>query len=139
MKEKILAAVLLLTPLFIPSLPVNSLESVTGQPTPLPSTNRAQVPQPIQLIQRTDIISQQTANVYPPEIVKDFISICTKQSPVSGVNLEPICACSIKRIQDQYTLSQFISIASEMTETKKPPEKLVNIAMQCALENLPGR
>lgn len=118
-------------------LPATSLEPRTLPPAPIPS-NTAQVP-PIQPTQGTDTTSQPTANVYPPAMVEAFMSTCAKQGNVGGVSMQPICACSIKKIQNQYTLSEFMSIAAQMAETKKPPEQIVQIAVECAFENLSGR
>jgi hypothetical protein len=119
-------------------LPVTSLEPRTLPSAPIPS-NTAQVPPPIQPTQGTDTTSQPTANVYPPEMVEAFMSTCAKQGNVGGVSMQPICACSIKKIQNQYTLSEFMSIAAQMAETKKPREQIVQIAVECAFENLSGR
>ena len=51
--------------------------------------------------------------------------------------MEPVCACLIKKIQNQYTLGEFLSMSMEMTESKKPAEKMMQIAVECALENVP--
>jgi hypothetical protein len=60
---------------------------------------------------------------------------CAKEGNVRGVNMEPVCACLIKKIQNQYTLGEFLSISLEMTDSKKPPEKIMQIAVECALES----
>ena len=51
--------------------------------------------------------------------------------------MEQVCDCTINKIQNQYTLGEFMTMAMEMTETKKPPEKMMQIGLECALENVP--
>jgi hypothetical protein len=61
---------------------------------------------------------------------------CTQQGDIKGVKIEQICGCSINKIQNEYTLDEFMRVALDMAETKKPPQKLVQIATECAIEGL---
>jgi hypothetical protein len=61
---------------------------------------------------------------------------CSKRGNVGGVNIEPICACSINKIQNEYTLDEFMSIVLDMAENKKPPQRFVQIATECTVDSL---
>jgi hypothetical protein len=42
----------------------------------------------------------------------------------------------MNKIQNEYTLDQFMSIALDMADNKKTPDRLVQIATECAAESL---
>lgn len=50
--------------------------------------------------------------------------------------MQQVCACSINKIQNEYTLSEFLTLSLDMAQSKKPPEKMMQIAVECAFENL---
>lgn len=66
--------------------------------------------------------------IYPPEIVKNYIDSCTAGR---GLEVEAVCACTIKRIQTIYTLEEFKKINSQIQVTGKIPPSLIVILNAC--------
>ncbi len=64
---------------------------------------------------------------------------CTKGRNAEGVNMQSVCSCSINKIQNEYPLDEFMVIVFDMADKKQPPERIVQIATECALSNLSGR
>lgn len=155
MRITIITAALFLSPLFFatPSQAENpELVTVSSQPpisatpllppvAPLASTT-AQAPRPLPPKPENPTTSQQQpANIYPSRLVQSFMEGCTKkESNIGGVNMQSVCSCSINKIQNEYPLEEFMVMVLDMAEKKnKPPERIVQIATECAIENLSGR
>lgn len=146
-----------LPPLNIPPLPSLSQSIPLPQISKKPRSSRLlepsiteerAVPKPIPAPQTTlprqeanppSQPSQQPANIYPPRLVQVFMDACTKEGNVGGINSEQVCTCSINKIQNEYTLEEFMNLSLDMIEKKNPPERIVQIAVECALENLSPR
>lgn len=119
-------------PLPIAPLPPLStpIPPVPGLPTPVQGAQAT----PPRL--ETNTPSQQPVNTYPPKLVQSFINACAKDDKIRGVNMQQVCTCSINKIQNEYTLNEFLTISLDMAQSKKPPEKVMQIAVECAFENL---
>lgn len=70
----------------------------------------------------------QATNVYPKAIVDLFMNQCVGNS---GSQLQPFCACTIERIQKNYTIDQFIQIGQDLQSGKPMPDQFNQIVRSC--------
>lgn len=68
------------------------------------------------------------AKPYPSEVVKNYIETCTASR---GPEVEAICSCTIRKIQDVYTLEEYQTINSQLQKTGKLPPALIIILNAC--------
>ncbi|MBE9126845.1 MULTISPECIES: hypothetical protein [unclassified Coleofasciculus] len=73
---------------------------------------------------QTAELSEQAVNAYPPQIVQVFMNGCVGER---GSEFEPLCACAIEQIQNEYTLEEFLVIALEMDAEKEMPEEFTPV------------
>jgi len=119
-------------------LRVAPLATVPTSAVPIPPST-AQAPGPIQPRSENPTTSPQPTNTYPPRLIQGFMEGCTKGRNFEGVNMQSVCSCSINKIQNEYPLDEFMVIVFDMADKKQPPERIVQIATECALTNLSGR
>jgi hypothetical protein len=122
MKLNILTAAIVLIPLCLA--------------TPLSAQTKETLPSSNQNALSTSTSSVQPTHQYPPQVVQTFMSACTQPRNNPSINMEQVCTCSINKIQNHYSLEQFITIALEMNDKKEPPQEMKEFALQCAVETL---
>ena len=104
--------------------------------TPLRAETLEQLPQAVSPALETNTSSPHPTHKYPPQVVQAFMNACNQPSKDQSVNMEQVCACSINKIQNQYSLEQFITLSFEMKDKKEPPKELMELALQCTVETL---
>ena len=65
---------------------------------------------------------RRTADVYPPEIVRNFMTTCTTRSS------ERVCRCAIDALQQRYTLDEFTRFETRMRSGEVPKEMMDAVA-----------
>jgi hypothetical protein len=70
------------------------------------------------------------ANEYPAAVVQGFLNGCTRSDPNSSTLAEG-CNCAIGRIQDTYTLSEFIDISEQYVQQGTFPQEFIDAAVSC--------
>jgi hypothetical protein len=124
MKLNILSTAIVLIPLcWVTSLTAQASE-------PLPSSNSSAL--------ETSTSSPPLTHKYPPHLVQAFVNACNQPRTRNNqsINMEQVCTCSINKIQNQYSLEQFITLSFEMKDKEEPPKELMELALQCTLETL---
>lgn len=119
MKLSILSVAIFLTPLCLA--------------TTLKAETLRQLPQVVSS-EETNNSSASPTHKYPPQIVQAFMTACNRPDKNLGINMEQICTCSINKIQNQYTLEQFITIGLAIKDKKEPPNEIIDLALQCFTE-----
>ncbi|WP_425216493.1 hypothetical protein [Tumidithrix helvetica] len=66
-------------------------------------------------------------NDYGAAFVKSYMDSCVESS---GGKVD-YCKCTINKIQDKYTLDEFVKISQELTPGKEPPPKFLEIINAC--------
>jgi hypothetical protein len=99
--------------------PATTPATPSASPTPVASATPAATPTPGG--------KAKTKNVYDEVFVKSYMEGCVKSS-----NNAPYCECTITKIQDQYTLEEFIKITQSMTPGQEPPAEMMKIVTACA-------
>ena len=69
------------------------------------------------------------AAAYPPIIVNGFMSGCT----AGDADREPVCRCAIGKIQDRYSLTDFINLAQRL-QNGEPTDELTPIVIECLVQ-----
>ncbi|MBE9115883.1 hypothetical protein IQ249_08260 [Lusitaniella coriacea LEGE 07157] len=76
-------------------------------------------------------LAQETAsptNPYPPQAIQAWMSVCVRDdSPEAQV----FCQCTIDKIQNRYTIEQFIQLGQNIQSGQKPPEEFNQIVQSC--------
>jgi len=84
--------------------------------------------------------AQQPGNVYPNEIVQQFVSSCSSSAIGSGLpeNLaQNTCQCMIGELQKRYSLEEFAALPQQVQQNQQAAATLARIAQSCAPQ-LPG-
>lgn len=81
---------------------------------------------------KSDTKSQSTAHVYPEVIVTRFMEACAKDR---GAKVEAVCRCSIKEIQNKYSLEEFKKVLQDTKASGKPSEQIREIIQSCRSSN----
>ena len=77
---------------------------------------------------KSDTKSQSTTHVYPEVLVQRFMEACTKDR---GAKVEAVCRCSIKEIQNKYSLEEFKKVLQDTKASGKPSEQIREIIQSC--------
>jgi hypothetical protein len=72
--------------------------------------------------------AQQKPYSYPPEIVRSYITSCTAGR---GRAVEAICACTIRKIQKNYSLEAFKKINNDIAAGRQIPPPMIDILKSC--------
>ena len=65
------------------------------------------------------------ADVYPPEVVGNFMSACTARSD------EGVCSCALDALERRYSVEQFLGLEARMRGGEMPKE-MIDAAAGCA-------
>jgi hypothetical protein len=68
---------------------------------------------------------RQRGNVYPPEVVENFMRACTVRAS------EKACRCSLAEIQRRYTLEQYRALEAAIAADKQVPGELREVSAAC--------
>ena len=71
------------------------------------------------------------ANAYPDAIVQGFLSGCERSEP-GNQRLVAACNCAIERIQNTYTLADFLNIAATLLQQGSLPPDFASVINDCA-------
>jgi hypothetical protein len=107
--------------------------------TPLSAQTKEQLPSSNSNAQQTSTSSPDPTRKYPPQLVQAFTNACIQGSNSQSLNMKQFCACSINKIQNLYSLEQFLTISLEIKDNKKPPKEFLELGLQCAVETLSSR
>ncbi len=107
----------------------SSTSPVPSNTSPVPSSTS---PAPSNTSPTPGDISQQPSNVYPPQLIQDFMEGCVE---AGGAGSQPICTCAIEQIQKKYDLGEFLEISGDLLNGGPIPEQLVKIAQSCVLSS----
>ncbi|MEQ9670799.1 hypothetical protein [Coleofasciculus sp. G2-EDA-02] len=78
--------------------------------------------------QTPDMTPQEPTNAYPPEIVQIYLENCVGDRPEE---IRAFCTCTIEKIQETYTLDEFIEIGQELQDGQPEPEEFRQIITSC--------
>jgi len=70
------------------------------------------------------------ANAYPDALVQGFLNGCMRADP-NNAKLAEGCNCAIGKIQDSYTLSEFIDITQRYVQQGTFPQEFIDAAVSC--------
>ena len=76
--------------------------------------------------------SPSPVHMYPPRLVQLFMTGCVKSTRAA---FQQACACMIEKIQNKYTLEQFLEMGLDIKEGRRPPNGFIEIAVNCAIHN----
>ncbi len=79
-------------------------------------------------------VKSNSPNIYPEKVKQAFIKGCSKNR---GVRMEAPCSCAINKLQEKYTLAEFMEISIDLSEGKTPPTAFMQIVFQCVSEFAP--
>ncbi|HAG82450.1 MAG TPA: hypothetical protein DCL61_15135 [Cyanobacteria bacterium UBA12227] len=82
--------------------------------------------------QAADVTPEEPTSTYPPEVVQIYVDNCVMRG---GAEIRPFCACTIEKIQETYTLQEFLEIGQNLQAGKKAPRNFDQIITTC-LEDL---
>lgn len=92
--------------------------------TPFISVLTAMAPQGIAMSQTPVYSTKQ--NRYPADVVQSYLKGCN----TNGQNSE-FCNCTIAKLQQRYSLTQFETLATQMVSTGSIPPALLKVASEC--------
>jgi len=75
-------------------------------------------------------IDPPAANAYPDSIVQGFLSGCERSDPTNQ-RLVAACNCAIDRIQNTYTLADFLNIAANLLQQGNLPPDFTGVINDC--------
>ncbi len=82
----------------------------------------------LSLLSLTTTGTRAQAQGYTSEIINNFINSCTAGR---GRIVENICTCYIRKIQQEYTFSEFQQVNRNIAAGRRPPETLIEIQQSC--------
>jgi hypothetical protein len=78
--------------------------------------------------QTPDVTPQEPTNTYPPEMVQIYIENCVGDRPEE---IRAFCTCTIEKIQETYTLNEFMQIGQDLQAGQPEPEEFRQIITSC--------
>ncbi|MEE3719104.1 hypothetical protein V2H45_20375 [Tumidithrix elongata RA019] len=93
----------------------------TASPSATPTTSPSATP-------KGEENTSKPKNDYGEAFVKSYMDSCVESS---GGKVD-YCKCTINKIQDKYTLDEFVKMSQELTPGKEPPPKFMEIVQACA-------
>ena len=92
-----------------------------SEPNPRPIPTPAPPPTPVAVGRR-----------YPEEVRQGFIQACVESTTqASRDKAEGYCNCAVTKIEERFTLDEFVRLSLEMQKTNKLPDELVPIITDC--------
>jgi hypothetical protein len=104
--------------------------------TPLSAQTKEQLPSSNSNAQGTSTSSPHPTHKYPPQIVQALTNACIQGSNSQSLHMKQFSACSINKIQNQYSLEQFITMPLEIKDDKNFPKEFMELGFQCTVETL---
>jgi septal ring-binding cell division protein DamX len=101
----------------------------TTAPTTTPVTSAPATTPTAAAAPKTDD-SKKPKNAYDEKFVSSYMEGCVKASAGNPGN-EAYCKCTINKIQDKYTLEEFIKITQSMKPGQEPPAEMVDVIKSC--------
>ena len=79
-----------------------------------------------------DSSSQPPANIYPDDVVKNYINACVANasSVLDEASAADMCACTISELEKKYTLEEFAELANNL-QNGEVPNNITEIAATC--------
>jgi hypothetical protein len=71
-----------------------------------------------------------TANAYPDSVVQGFLSGCVRGNP-NNQELQAACSCAIQRIENTYTLGEFLNIAANLLQQGTLSDDFTAVIADC--------
>ena len=78
--------------------------------------------------QTPEMTPQEPTNTYPPEIVQIYIENCAGDRPEA---VRAFCTCTIEKIQETFTLDEFMQIGEDLQAGKAEPDEFRQIITSC--------
>jgi hypothetical protein len=71
------------------------------------------------------VACRREADVYPPEVVANFMKNCTLRSP------QKVCRCALDAVQRRFTLEQFRAFEARTAAGEMPKEMMDAVMAEC--------
>jgi hypothetical protein len=113
-------------------LPSGQVVNLGGMCSSSPETRPATKPQAKPIV-KPEVKPQATTRSgiepYPPFVAQNFINTCAKTAPRS------ICTCAFKKIENRYSLAEFIQIAGTVQSSRQLPSEMLSMVSSCVGAN----
>ena len=106
-----------LTPDAVLAAPVRTALAPTIPPVPTPA------PSPIG--------SPVAGREYPAALREQFMQSCIASAKTDPAKAEGYCTCAMKKIEERFTIEEFVQLSLEMASSGKVPDKLLPVITDC--------
>ena len=69
--------------------------------------------------------------VYPAAVREQFLQSCIASAKTDRAKAEGYCNCALKKIEERFSVEEFVQLSLEMASTGKVPDKLLPAITDC--------